>query len=257
MFDLRLLRLPTFSGGAIAAFGVSASIFSVILYLVLYLQDVLGYTALQTGVRFLILSAGILLTSTIAGRLSARVPVRLLIGPGLAIVGVGLLMMRGLDAGSSWTHLAPGLFVAGFGVGMINPPLASTAVGVVPPQQAGMASGISSTFRQVGIATGIALLGTLFANRVSSEVATRTAAVPGLAGRGPDIAAAVRSGDVGGLIGQLPPELRGTVETLTRSAFTAGLDRILLVAAVMALASGVASLLLIRGKDFAAARAGS
>ena len=166
MFDLTLFTLPTFSGGSIAAFGVSASIFAMLLYLVLYLQDILGYSALATGVRLLVLSGGILATSAIAGRLSSRVPVRLLIGPGLLIVGVGLLLMRGLDATSSWTHLVPGLLVSGLGVGMLNPPLASTAVGVVKPDRAGMASGINSTFRQVGIATGIALLGTLFSNTV-------------------------------------------------------------------------------------------
>ena len=96
-------------------------------------------------------------------------PVRLLIGPGLLIVGVGLLLMRGLNAGSSWTHLIPGMIVGGIGTGMVNPPLASTAVGVVPPQRAGMASGINSTFRQVGIATGIALLGALFSNEVQER----------------------------------------------------------------------------------------
>jgi predicted MFS family arabinose efflux permease len=162
MFDLKLLRLPTFSGGSVAAFGLSASIFSVLLYLVLYLQDILGYSPLGTGVRVMYLSGAILVSATVAGRLSSRVPVRLLIGPGLIIIGVSLLLMRGLNAGSTWTHLIPGMIVAGVGVGLVNPPLASTAVGVVPPQQAGMASGITSTFRQVGIATGIALLGTLF-----------------------------------------------------------------------------------------------
>ena len=252
MFDLRLFRLPTFTGGSIAAFGVSASVFGMILYLVLYLQDVLGYSALQSGVRFLVLSGGILVTSAITGRLSSKVPVRLLIGPGLLLGGVGLLLMRGLDAQSSWTHLVPGLIVAGVGVGMVNPPLASTAVGVVRPDRAGMASGINSTFRQVGIATGIALLGSLFSARVRDEVLTRVAALPGLSGRGPDIAVALQSGTVDRLIGGLPPQLREQVGGLTRAAFTAGLDRILLVAAIVALGCGVASLLLIRGKDFVA-----
>jgi hypothetical protein len=82
MFDLMLFKLPTFSGGSVAAFGVSASIFAVILYLVLYLQDILGYSTLATGVRLLVLSGGILATSAIAGRLSSHVPVRFLIGPG-------------------------------------------------------------------------------------------------------------------------------------------------------------------------------
>jgi EmrB/QacA subfamily drug resistance transporter len=170
MFDLNLFRLPTFSGGLVAAFGLSASIFSMLLYLVLYLQDILGYSALGTGVRLMVISGGILLTATLSGRLTSRVPVRWLIGPGLLLVGAGLLLMRGLDASSGWTHLIPGMIVSGLAVGLVNPPLASTAVGVVQPQRAGMASGINSTFRQVGIATGIALLGTLFSNKVRDEV---------------------------------------------------------------------------------------
>jgi predicted MFS family arabinose efflux permease len=250
MFDLSLFRLPTFSGGSVAAFGLSASIFSMLLYLVLYIQDILGYSALATGVRLMVISGGILLTSTVAGRLTSRVPIRLLIGPGLIIVGIGLLLMRGLNAGSSWTHLIPGMIVGGIGIGLVNPPLASTAVGVVPPQRAGMASGISSTFRQVGIATGIALLGALFSNQVRNEVLARVSAVPALARSGPRIAAAVQSGEIGPVIAKLPAPARQAVGTITRTAFTTGLNRILLVAAIIALVSGLVSLAAIRGKDF-------
>src|SRR6266851_3909620 len=256
MFDLSLFKLPTFSGGSVAAFGLSASIFAMILYLVLYLQDILGYSPLAAGVRLMVLSGGILAASTLAGRLTSYVPARLLIGPGLIIVGVGLLLMRGLDAASAWTHLIPGMIVAGAGAGMVNPPLASTAVGVVPPQRAGMASGISSTFRQVGIATGIALLGTLFSSKVHDEVLARVAAVPGLSRQGPQIATAVQSGEIGHVIGQLPTHAPQAVGVITRTAFTTGLDRILLVAAIIALASGVVSLAAIRSKDFARAAPG-
>jgi hypothetical protein len=174
-----------------------------------------------------------------------------MIGPGLMAVGIGLLLMRGLDASSTWTHLIPGMIVSGIGVGLVNPPLASTAIGVVPPRQAGMASGINSTFRQVGIATGIALLGTLFSNKVSDEILARIAHVPGLAARGPEIVTAVQSGQADKVIAGLPPSSRETVAEITRSAFTTGLDRIILVAAVIALVSGVVSLAAIRGRDFA------
>jgi EmrB/QacA subfamily drug resistance transporter len=251
MFDLTLFRLPTFSGGLVAAFGLSASIFSMLLYLVLYLQDILGYSALGTGVRLTVISGGILVTATISGRLSSHVPVRFLIGPGLLLVGVGLLLMRGLNASSSWTHLIPGMIVSGLAVGLVNPPLASTAVGVVQPQRAGMASGINSTFRQVGIATGIALLGSLFSNKVRDEVSTMVSAVPGLSGRGPQIAAAVQSGQVRSVLHRLPPSVQAEVGGLTRAAFTSGLNDILLVAAVIALASGVIALAAIRTRDFA------
>ncbi len=249
MFDLGLFRLPTFSGGAIAAFGVSASIFSMFLYLVLYLQDVLGFTALQTGLRLLVVSVAILITSAVAGRLSSRVPVRALIGPGLLLVGVGLLLMRGLSADSSWTHLLPGLVVAGVGVGLINPPLASTAVGVVRPERAGMASGINSTFRQVGIATGIALLGTLFSSRLASAVRDAVVGTP-FADRARGVSDALRNGEVARLFGSTPPAQRGALQHLVRSSFTSALNSILLVSAVLALAAGVLAFALIRGKDF-------
>jgi EmrB/QacA subfamily drug resistance transporter len=257
MFDLSLFRLPTFSGGLVAAFGLSASIFSMLLYLVLYLQDILGYSALGTGVRLTVISGGILITATVSGRLTSRVPIRFLIGPGLLLVGVGLLLMRGLDASSTWTHLIPGMIVGGLAVGLVNPPLASTAVGVVEPQRAGMASGINSTFRQVGIATGIALLGSLFSNKVRGDVASMVSAVPGESGKGQQIAAAVQSGQIGHVLSRLPAPARQQIGVITRAAFTSGLDHILLVAAVIALVSGAVTLFAIRQKDFAQQQGGA
>jgi predicted MFS family arabinose efflux permease len=251
MFDLTLFRKPTFVGGSVAAFGVSASIFAMLLYLTLYLQDVLGYSALGTGIRLLTASAGIFVVAGIAGRLSSHVPVRLLIGPGLILVAVGLWLMRGLDAGSAWTHLAPGLVVSGVGVGMVNPPLASTAISVVEEHQAGMASGINSTFRQVGIATGIALLGSLFTSRVQSAAHSRLSAVPGTGHRADQIGQALTNGQLDKTLSTLPPAQRGLVATAARGAFTSGLDHILLVATVFALVAGILSLLLIRTRDFA------
>ena len=114
-----------------------------------------------------------------------------------------------------------------------------------------MASGINSTFRQVGIAAGIALLGTLFSSKVKDEVLARVTAVPGLSHSGPQIAAAVQSGEIGHVISKLPAPTQQAVEVITRAAFTTSLDRILLVAAIIALVAGVVSLAAIRTKDFA------
>lgn len=210
MFDLALFRKPTFVGGSIAAFAMNGSLFAMFLYLVLYLQEVLGYSALETGLRLAVITGATLCTAVPAGRLSARVPVRWLIGPGLLMVGAGLLLMRGLDASSDWTHLIPGFLVAGLGSGLVNPPLASTAVGVVEPRFAGMASGINSTFRQVGIATSVAALGSI--------LATHTAAATGPAA--------------------------------TRAAFVDGLDVLLLISGLLAIAGGLCAIALIRRKDF-------
>ena len=252
MFDLSLFGRPAFTGGCVAAFGLSASIFAMILYLVLYLQDILGYSALGTGLRLTVMSAGMLAAATISGRASARVPARLLIGAGLIAGGLALLWMRGLSAASSWTHLIPGLILVGVGAGLVNPPLASTAVGVVRPERAGMASGINSTFRQVGIATGIAVLGTLFTHTVTSQVRATIGTVHSLSGRAAQVAGAIQSGHLGTLIARLPPRTGQAVALVTRSAFTAGLNQILLVAAIIALASGLVSLAAIRGQDFVA-----
>ncbi len=91
LFDLSLFRIPTFRGGLAAAFAMNGSLYAILLYLVLYLQDDLGYSALGTGLRLLVMSGVTLVTATIAGRLSTHMPVRWLIGPGLLLVGVGLL----------------------------------------------------------------------------------------------------------------------------------------------------------------------
>jgi EmrB/QacA subfamily drug resistance transporter len=182
MFDFALFRKPTFVGGSIAAFAMNGSLFAMLLYFTLYLQEVLGYSALQTGLRLAIITGTTLVTAIPSGRLSAHVPVRWLIGPGLLMVGIGLLLMRGLDASSDWTHLIPGFLIAGLGSGLVNPPLASTAVGVVEPRFAGMASGINSTFRQVGIATSVAALGSILAGHTAGATgaAERVGFVDGL-----------------------------------------------------------------------------
>lgn len=164
MFDLRLFRTPTFVGGAAAAFAMNGSLFAMILYLTVYLQDGLGYSALQAGLRLLPIFATSMVAATVAGRVSSHVPVRLLVGPGLVLVGIGLLLMTRVGDHTSWSVLVPGFLVAGLGSGLVNPPLASTAVGVVPVHRSGMASGVNSTFRQVGIAVGIAAYGTMYAS---------------------------------------------------------------------------------------------
>jgi hypothetical protein len=130
----------------------------------------------------------------------------------------------------------------------VNPPLASTAIGVVPPHQAGMASGVNSTFRQVGIATGIAALGTIFTNAIERHLTT--ALPPSLAGSAPRIVSAIRQGNVENLISSVPPADRAAIGVALRSSFAAGMNDLLYVTAALALTGGVCAAVLIRGKDF-------
>jgi predicted MFS family arabinose efflux permease len=246
MFDLSLLRTPTFAGGSIAAFAMNGSLYAVLLWLVLYLQDTLGYSAQDAGLRLAIISGAQLITATIAGRVSERVPARWLIGPGLLLVGVGLIIMGGLSGDSSWTALIPGFIVAGLGAGLVNPPLASTAIGVVPPQKAGMASGVNSTFRQIGIAASIAALGSIFSAALEHSLAH----APAVGSSAPRVAAMVRQGQAGRLLASLPAASRGQVAAALRSAFAAGLNDLLLVTGALAYAGALCALLLIRSQDF-------
>ncbi len=230
MFDFRLFRVPTFAGAQITAFAISCGMFAQFLFLALYLESVVGYSAVRTGVIFLPLSLGAFVVSPLAGRLSARLPVRLFLGGGLAVVGVSLLLMHGLTLSSTASSLMPGFVVAGIGIGLVNAPLAATAVSVVEPQRAGMASGINNTFRQVGIATGIAALGAIFQNTIATNP-------PGYHWNS-RFAQAIASGAVHGV--------------QSREAFIAGLNEILFVAAFVLFAGAILAFLLVREKDFVA-----
>ena len=252
MFDLGLLRKPTFVGGLVAAVGVSASVFSLLTYLVIYVQNVLGFSAVGAGVRFLFMSGMSFVAAIIAGRLTSHVPTKWLIAPGFFVVAVGLFLIRGIavsSAPSQWTHLIPGLIVSGIGIGLINVPLASTAVGVVRPERSGMASGVNSTFRQVGIATGIAALGSIFSNQVADGIRTALAGTPA-AGRSAQVAAAVTNGQIQVLVSHAPAAVRDTLRHVATRSFVDALNDITLIAALVAVVAGVLCLFLIRARDF-------
>ena len=218
MLDLTLLRVPAFAGVSLVTLALAASMFAMFLYLTLYIQDVLAYDPLQAGLRFLPISLVSFVVAPLSGRLTVRMPVRTLLFAGLLLVAAGLALMSGLDAGSGWTALLPGFVVAGIGVGTANPAIASTAIGVVSHERAGMASGFNNTCRQVGLAIGIAGLGAVFQHALASHRG---------AGDGP------------------------------RAAFASSLNEILLIGAAVALAGALAGLALVRQRDFVAAHAGA
>jgi EmrB/QacA subfamily drug resistance transporter len=170
MLDFSLFRKPAFNGVSAVAFGLSAGMFALFLYLTIYMQGVLGFSPLETGLRFLPLTILGFVVAPISGALSNRIPIRVLLGVGMVLVGVGLLLMHGVSADSEWTTLLAGFVVAGIGIGITNPGIGQAAIAVVPPQKAGMGSGINTTFRQVGIATGVAALGAVFQSRIDSKL---------------------------------------------------------------------------------------
>jgi len=244
MLDLSLFRKPAFNGVSAVAFALSASMFALFLYLTLYIQTVLGYSPLQAGLRFLPLSLVSFFAAFASGRLSDRVPIRVLLGSGLGIVGIGLLLMHGLDINSGWTALLAGFIVAGVGVGIANPGIGQAAIGVVPPAKAGMGSGINTTFRQVGIATGVAALGSVFQSGIASRLAEELPKAPA------GLAEAVSSGGVKAALAGAPAGQHHAVELAAKSAFIGAFNEILLIGAITALIGSACGFILVRGKDF-------
>lgn len=249
MLDLTLLRVPTFDGGLVAAWAVSASIFSLLTYLVLFIQNILGYSALQAGVRFLPFTGVIFFASALAGRLTTKVPTRVLLASGFALVTAGLMLMRGLTPADGWTHFLPGFIVSGIGAGLIGVPLASTAVGVVSPERAGMASGINSTFRQIGTATGVAGLGTILASQIKNHVVTSLAGTP-LAAHSHQLGAAISSGGLGTAARGISPRLQGLVFSAAKGGYVHALNSVLLIGAIVTATATLATVATIRQRDF-------
>ena len=242
MLDLSLFRKPAFNGVSAVAFGLSAGMFAMFLYLTLYIQGVLGYSPLDAGLRFLPLSVVSFFVAPIAARAAERIPVRFLLGAGLATVGVGLMLIRGVSPDSSWTTLLAGFIVAGVGVGMTNPNIASVAVAVVPPQKAGMGAGINNTFRQIGIATGVAGLGAVFQSRIDSHLHELLPTVK------PGVAELVSSGGtqaVASATPHAPPQLLHA----SGLAFTSAFNEITLIAALVSFAGAAAGFALVRSSD--------
>jgi EmrB/QacA subfamily drug resistance transporter len=180
MLPLALFRIPAFTGTAVVAFAQSVALYPLLLFLAIYLQKGLGLSPTATGLRILPLTLVLVLVAPISGRLSGRWPLRVPLTTGLVLIGVGLLLMRSIDASSDWTALLPGLLVGGLAIGVISPALAAAMVSVLPVERSGIASGINNTFRQLGIALGIAGLGAIFEHRASPALDPKVGIVDGL-----------------------------------------------------------------------------
>lgn len=214
MLPLGLFRRRAFTGVQLAAFAVSSSLFALFLYLTLYLQNYLGLSPFQAGVRYLPITVLSFVVAPIAGVLLSRVQARVMLSIGLAAIGLGLLLMSGIEASSDWTTLLGGFLIAGAGVGLINPVIADVAVSVVPKENSGMAAGINDTFRQVGIAVGIAVWGAILIGSGTDKIRELTAGTPSATGSHPrELAEAASSGNLGQVLATVAPQSRQASRT--------------------------------------------
>src|SRR5271154_5835474 len=240
MFDLSLFRNRAFCGVSLATFAVGAGMFAMFPYLPFYLQNALGYSPLQGGLRLLPATVLTFVVPLLTRGLAPRVP-GLRLGAGLGLAALGLGLMHGITADSSWTELLPGMLLVGVGIGLANPAIASIALGVVPPERSGMASGISNTFRIGGLAVGVAALGAVFQDRVAKSLHAS------LGGPQTGLAKAVASG--GTRAASAFDHGRADIAEIARRAFASGMNEILVIGAAVVATGAVSAVVLVRVRD--------
>ena len=213
--------------------------FALMPYLTLYLQNDLGYSPLGGGLRLLPMTILTFLVPFIFRSPINRLAPGLVLGGGIAIAALGIAALLAVGPTSSWTVLIPGMILSGLGIGIANPAIARVGLGVVPPERSGMASGLSNTFRIGGLATGVAALGAVFQQRITSSMSHSAVAHAGAIGR------VISSAGIKAAAHGQP-----TVAAAARVAFVSGLRTIFVIGAILVALGGVASAWLVRAKDF-------
>jgi predicted MFS family arabinose efflux permease len=242
MIELSLLRNRSFSGVMIAALVLNFSAFAYFTYTSIWMQSVLGFGAIKTGLTGIPLSIAAFVTSAMIGRfLHGGKKTGLIIGGGLIAVGVGALLdLALLRTESGWIGLIPGFIIAGIGVGLATPTLSSSAMASVPVERGGMAAGAVNSMRQLGYAFGIALLGTVFAARATSTLHGRGVAQPDAS------AHALAGGQSPGLLHAVPAAARGALDDALHAASLSGLHGAFLTAGISGVLAGLLVLVMVR-----------
>lgn len=246
MLELRLFRNRTFLGATVIVAVLAGGSFGAFVYISLFLLSVTGGSPTEVGVWLAPLALAAFLSSLVAGRLTGRIPLRGAIATGMALTAGGLILMRGVTPESSWAHLLVGLVVTGAGTGLANPLATFAHLGVLPPAQGGLASGVNNTARQLGLAVGIAVLGALLQGHIATSV---SADAGGLGSRRGAVADQLRAGDLNAATALAPAPARHGLKSAYDAAFASGLDELLLISAVLALVGVVAAVVLVRARD--------
>ena len=243
MFDLALFRNVTFVGMSLVALIANGAGLPSVFIETNYVENMLGHTAWETGLRFLPLTLALFVFGAIGGALTGRVPFRALMGTACAALAAGLFLTRLAGADSMWTALIPSMIVTGAGLGLFNPTRAALAIGVTEPARAGTASGINESFQQVGTAIGIAAIGALFQHRVAELFAASDAGQT----LGPNAHAAgnaISAGAIDSVAGA-----GRTVVDAARLAFVTGFHEAMTVCALCAAVAAVIAVTMLRTKD--------
>jgi EmrB/QacA subfamily drug resistance transporter len=166
MLDLSLFRNGTFVGANLAVLLVALAMFGVFFFISLYMQGVLGYSAVKAGAAFLPLTILIILVAPIAGRSSDRFGSRWLMTGGMLLIAVQLLYLSRLSVDETYWQILPAMILGGFGMALVMTPSAAAAIRALPVDKSGVGSAVLNAFRQVGGSLGIALIGAIMAHKI-------------------------------------------------------------------------------------------
>jgi EmrB/QacA subfamily drug resistance transporter len=169
MLDLTLFRNGTFAGANVVILMVGLAMFGVFFFVSLYMQNILGFSAVQAGAAFLPMTVLIILVAPIAGKLSDRIGSRWLMTGGMTLIGAQLLYYSTLGVHANFWDLLPALLVGGVGMSLTMTPSAAAIIGSVPTDKSGVGSAVMNTMRQIGGSIGVALIGAIIAAKVGDR----------------------------------------------------------------------------------------
>jgi len=170
-----ILRTKTVLGANVAGLILGTALFSMFLMLTLYMQQVLGYSAMKTGVAYLAVAGTSIIWANVAAALVSRVGVRPLIATGMALLSVAMLYFTRIDVGDSYaTALLPGFLIIALGMALCFVPISIAALAGVRQEEAGLASGLINTSQQIGGALGIAVLSSVAIAQTEDKLALGT-----------------------------------------------------------------------------------
>jgi EmrB/QacA subfamily drug resistance transporter len=168
MLDLSLFRNGTFAGANLVAILVTMAMFGIFVFFPIYMQTFRGWSPIQAGAALLPWTLMVVVFAPIAGKLSDRVGSRWLMAGGMTVVAICCLELSTVGLHSSFWHMLPGFVLGGLGMSFVMTPMSAAAMGAVSVDKAGVASGVLNTFRQVGVALGIAIMGAIITNRATA-----------------------------------------------------------------------------------------
>jgi EmrB/QacA subfamily drug resistance transporter len=238
MIDFKFFRSRSFAGANVVAFIVSFAMLAQFFFLALYMQNILGYSPLQAGVRFLPATLVIIVMGPIAGRLTDRIGPRPLMTLGLLIVAGSLFIESRLTIHTGYGLLLPGFVLMGLGMGLVMSPMSTAAMNAVDRTKAGAASGVLSMSRMVGGTFGVAVMGALIATLGRSTIDQQLPHVP-------EATRAALANSLGGGAAA-GPHLSAQIVATTRDAFVSALGTGLTIGALVTLCGAAAAWALVQ-----------